>query len=101
MSNSTVPTAPTLPATSVARCSSVCGPAAVTVTGAVYAVHAPPSSRYSTPPRPEPPAGSAPASVTVTGPSPVTVAELPGAVRSTFTVTVFSASTFSDASVDR
>ena len=76
-------------------------PAAVTVTGAEYAVHVPPSSRYSSAPSPEPPAGSAPASVTVTGPSPETVAELSGAVRSTFTVTDFAASTFSDASVER
>ena len=99
--NASLPTAPTLPATSVARCSSVWSPAALTVTAPAYTVHAPPSSRYSSPPSPDPPAGSAPASVIVTGPSPLIVAALLGAVRSTFTVTDFAASTFPAASVER
>ena len=66
--NATLPTVPTLPAWSVARCSSVCGPAADTATGVVYVVQAPPSSRYSSLSRPDPPLLSLPVTVTVTGP---------------------------------
>src|SRR5690348_16133170 len=75
------PTAETLPAASVPRYSSVCSPAAVTTTGVVYAVHAPPSRRYSS--ATVPGDSSVPVSVTVTGPVPVTAASTVGGVVST------------------
>ena len=84
-----VPTAPTLPATSVARCSSVCGPLPEIVTGVEYAVQSPPSRRYSSLSSPDP--ESAPASVTCVGPvkvPPSGVAVEVGAVLSILTVTV-------------
>src|SRR5688572_18715545 len=84
-------TAPTLPAASVARCSSVCCPLPEIVTGPEYVVQLPLSSRYSTLSTPDPPAASDPASVTCTGAldvPPSGVAVEVGAVLSSLTVTV-------------
>ena len=99
-----VPTAPTLPATSVARCSSVCGPLPEIVTGS--AVRGPVTAVEPVLElvEPGPPAGSAPASVTCTGSvkvPPSGVAVDVGTVLSILTVTVLSASTLPSASVER
>ena len=59
--------AETLPAASLARYSTVCEPASVTWKGAEYAVHSPPSRRYSSVTVPG--VSSWPDSVTVTGAS--------------------------------